>query len=180
VVNRIVRIGELEVPTGRLVVCDPIAIPDEPPLARAVPTGTYSVEVSLVEIAPQHSRVASMRVSIADRPATSTEHAADFGVDAGLVAIMDARTQAERATREAALLKASPLANYYDDVLAEELEDPEREWTMHRPLPDGGNVAIVQSGLGRLYSCFWLLDAGAEPVALIVDFKLGDDEDADV
>jgi hypothetical protein len=173
--KRVASVGELEVPTGALVVCDPLVFPDEPALARRIPPGRYPVEVSVIDIEPGHVRNGAMRLVVGPGSAVTAEHACGFGVDGGLACIMDDATRKLYSRANERLRENNDTANYYDDILAHELEDPPREWTLHRPdATSTENMAIAQSGWGDgLYDVHWLLDAAGEPVQLVVDFDLG-------
>jgi hypothetical protein len=65
--------------------------------------------------------------------------------------------------------------NYYDDVVAKQL-DPTSTWCDHRPDRfSTDNVAIFSSGWGDgMYSTYWGLDAGDRPVCLVTDFQVVD------
>jgi hypothetical protein len=181
----VVRVGELEVPTGKIVACDPLVFPEEPPFTRTIRPGRHRVEIAIARVSPEDERCAAARLVVRDVPVARWEPAAlegdqlapgdlpGYGVDAGLGCFMDAGC---RQTLLAALRDVNE--NYYDDVLAREL-DRKRftvDWTLHVPdasKPD--NVAIFSSGWGDgIYTTYAGLDARDEVVCLVTDFQIVD------
>ena len=47
----LLEIGELHVPTGQIVVCDPLVLPDMPPLNKTVKPGNYPVKIYIAKTA---------------------------------------------------------------------------------------------------------------------------------
>jgi len=179
----VVRVGELEVPTGRIVACDPLVFPESSPFRRTVAPGRHRVEIAIARVSADDERCAAARLVARDAAVTRWEPAMTedddrapgglpgYGVDAGLGCFMDA------ACRDTFLAAQDNVEdNYYDDVLAREL-DRKRftvDWTLHVPdatKPD--NVAIFSSGWGDgVYATYVGLDAGGEVVCLLTDFGI--------
>ena len=179
------RMGQLVLPTGRIVVADPLTQPDRPALAREVEPGRY--EVTLFRAL---DRIALAALRVSDAPVARWElallpgqsvgdlkagHYYGFPVDTGLGSFMDASALAliERRGQQARDTVGQH-ANYYDHVLHAEIGDG--EVLMHRPLPDEDtNVAIFGSGWGDgFYPAIWGVSADGTPVVLVLDFHVLD------
>ncbi|MFD7101164.1 DUF4241 domain-containing protein [Streptomyces xanthophaeus] len=87
-----VVIGDVTLPTGRIVACDPfvyLGTGDMEPFSATVDPGRYRAEAAVATLVrpgdPQdarpHTRVAAARLVIRDAPATSWEMAVDEGQD---------------------------------------------------------------------------------------------------
>ena len=188
---KVLRVGKVELTSGRVVASDPLVGPDRAAFVRTVPPGDYPV--TLYEA---FGRIAAASIRFAEGKPVRWELALipgqDIGslkgdeffgypVDAGLGCYMDAETYALIQEREKQVRaeKASPDINYYDDVLASELEVNDDRYAMHRPIPGKrGNVAIFWSGWGDgFYPVFWGLDAGGRPLVLFTDFGVTENAD---
>lgn len=102
------RVGDLHLPSGRLIGTDPAWLEhDAVPYTVTVPAGRYPVTLSLARIGddPRHVRVAAARLDVTDRPVHRWEMALrpgqdlldlgndeffGFGVDAGMACFVDA------------------------------------------------------------------------------------------
>jgi hypothetical protein len=189
--GRIVDMGTLWMPTGRMYCCDPFLNHEVSPMERAVMPGTYPVQLVLSPPADFGERVAAAGLIITDAVPTRWEPAtcrrgrdreADFRVDAGLACFMDASTRELLNDTMDRFDARHPEGNYYDECLAAEFAssvDPARprragNWAMHHPVPgDPRNVAMFASGLGDgVYAARWGLDRRGRPARLVVDFAL--------
>lgn len=182
-----VGMGELQLPTGQVVVADPLVTPERAPLERRIAPGSYPVmlyqahgrnALAVLRIAPGEA-VRWEIATIAGQDAATLKDGDIFGypVDAGTGSFMDKSAyplMLEREKREIA--KGATDFNYYDHVLADEYED----FVMHRPLPDSPvNVAVFSSGWGDgFYASFWGLDAAGRPLILLTDFQVLENGDA--
>lgn len=182
------RLGDLVVPTGAIVACDPLAFPDRPAFSRRVSPGSYPVEVSVARMRNGDERITCARLrlkeaepvrweiaTIAGQDRASPKEGEIFGypVDAGVGCFMDARTAG-------LLLKAcdrlKPHENYYDDVLAAEMEANDRPtwgYANHRPDPTRNDNALVfSSGWGDgYYASVWGFDSAGDVTCLLTDFS---------
>lgn len=104
-----------------------------------------------------------------------------YPVDAGLGCYMDGDTYALIQEREKQVQAEKSLSdiNYYDDVLASELDVNNGDYAMHRPISGKrGNAAIFSSGWGDgFYPVFWGLDAVGRPLVLFTDFGVTENAD---
>ena len=185
------RIGNVELTSGRIVASDPLVGPDRPALVRSVPPGDYPVTLyeAFGRIAAASMRFAEgkpVRWELALIPGqdiNSLKGDEFFGypVDAGLGCYMDADTYALIQEREKQVQaeKSTTDINYYDDVLAPELEANKDKYAMHRSISGKrGNVAVFWSGWGDgFYPVFWGLDASGRPLVLFTDFGVTENAD---
>ncbi len=187
----VIRIGKVELNSGRIVASDPLVGPDRTPLARTVSPGDYPVTLYQA-----FGRIAAASMRFADgKPArwelalipgqdiNSLKGDEFFGypVDAGLGCYMDADTYAliQERERQVQTEKSSSDLNYYDDVLATELQAKNDDYVLHRPISGKrGNVAVFSSGWGDgFYPVFWGLDANGRPLVLLTDFGVIENAD---
>ncbi|WAS94910.1 DUF4241 domain-containing protein [Nannocystis punicea] len=171
-------VGELKVPSGRIVVADPLTTSfDEPggPLTLAAPRGVFPVEVALARFEDGDVRVACARVRFeSSAPAVRWEVAVfegekppvgdaipGYGVDAGMGCFFDeqARGVVDEATSEAWLA-----------AMEEKAVDT---WTWHTAEVGAANVVMFSSGWGDgFYGSWWGFDAGGRLVELVTDFEV--------
>jgi len=180
-----IALGDVILPTGRIVAADPLVQPERPPFLVTVPPGRYPV--TLLEhdggIAAAVMRfpggpVFRWQLAVTAGQDIKTLKANEiFGipVDAGLASYMDATTYPLMQQREAKARaeKGERYSEYYSDVLADELAANGDRYVMHQPVADQpGNVAIFQAGWGDgFYAVYWGLDGEGRPVALLTDFQ---------
>src|SRR5689334_21256244 len=133
-------IGELNLPTGKIVAGDPFFIYNEKPFKIQVAPGQYPVSILIHTVEEDHHRVAFARIKFSDNTATRwtlalTEDITDeqvrklkkgeffgYGVDAGLGCFADVATNEMFNNVMDNFHKDDPHKNYYDDVLAEEFQ----------------------------------------------------------
>ncbi len=181
-----VQAGILELPTGRIVACDILVNPETPPYANdVVAPGTYPVELLVNEgrpalavlwlVAPDQRRTPD-RWDIAlldgqDPGELNDDSFFGYPVDAGVGCFMDKSTAMLVERRSDAVAKDG--GNYYDDVLADELEPT--ILCDHRPYADQpGNAIVFQSGWGDgVYPSYWGI-VDEQPIALVTDFLVLD------
>ncbi|MFJ6326211.1 MULTISPECIES: DUF4241 domain-containing protein [unclassified Rhizobium] len=187
----VIRIGKVELTSGRTVASDPLVGPDHPAFVRTVPPGDYPVTLYQASgrIAAASMRFAEgkpVRWELAMIPGqdiNSLKGDEFFGypVDAGLGCYMDADTYALIQEREKQVQaeKSSSDINYYDDVLATELQANNDDYALHRPISGKrGNVAVFSSGWGDgFYPVFWGLDGSGRPLVLFTDFGVIENAD---
>lgn len=182
-------VGELVLPTGAIVACDPGILDDYAPLARRVAPGRYPVILSIAQI-DRDQRVAYAMIRFAEGEVSRWELAAPeptdprarpadaggYGVDTAMGCFMDevvvkrAREEYDRYDRkEESLWKdfTEQLGHTYVDTWswANATFDPET----------GANLVAFSSGYGDgFYSSYFGLDSAGNPVCLVTDFKVID------
>jgi len=183
------RIGDLSLPSGRVVAGDPLFLDfSGDPLVRSAPPGVYPVDILLARL-PGQVRVAAAIVRFSDATASSFEQGQTingdppetcqgftlaFSVDSGTggfaaAEFVEALVRAPRASADAA----------YDAIVAQLDANEAGDWTsaIYEFESGTGNVVAMSSGYGDGdYPVFWLLDADGQPVALLADFKVLGDE----
>ncbi|MBB4479393.1 DUF4241 domain-containing protein [Rhizobium etli] len=187
----VIHMGNVELTSGRIVAADPLAQPDRPALARTVAPGDYPVtlyqafgriaaaSMRFAEGKPDHWELAVLPGQ--DSATLKDDEFFGYPVDAGLGCYMDADTLALIEEREAQVQAQKPDAdiNYYDDVLAADLDANKGHYALHRPMAGKkGNVAVFWSGWGDgFYPVFWGLDKDGRPLALLTDFGVIENAD---
>ncbi|RWM22289.1 MAG: DUF4241 domain-containing protein [Mesorhizobium sp.] len=184
---KVTLIGEVDLPTGEIIACDPLVSGVETPaLSRKVKPGRYPV--SLLE-AQGRVAVAVLRFSAGtpvrwelaivpgqDVSTLKNDEIYGYPVDAGLGSFMD-KTAMMLMSEQQDKLTAD--ANYYDDVLAAEFAPNQDRFVMHHPVAGNPlNIAMFWSGWGDgFYPSFWGLDAAGEPLLLTTDFGVLENAD---
>ncbi|WP_064683793.1 DUF4241 domain-containing protein [Rhizobium bangladeshense] len=187
----VIRMGNVELTSGRIVAADPLAQPDRPALARTVAPGDYPVtlyqafgriaaaSMRFAEGKPDHWELA---VLPGQDPATlKNDEFFGYPVDAGVGCYMDAQTLDLIDERQAQVQVQKPGSdiNYYDDVLAADLDANKGVYALHRPVAGKkGNVAVFWSGWGDgVYPVFWGLDRDGRALVLLTDFAVIENAD---
>ena len=206
-VSQVVDCGELVVPTGQLVACDPFAAMQRggnP--AISIPPGRYPVKVTLLDVSGRgdgsHIREAYASLLLSDRaevtrrelvsrrfpdepvPGSAADEFNGFPVDAGTACFVD----------DGALVYGMPLRESWYDMLFDNgeptswfalMDDPGH---IHRgianiPLPlaqDGANIVVIHSGWGDgIYPLVGGYDATGELVAVHIDFYVAPEPEDD-
>ncbi|EJC76097.1 DUF4241 domain-containing protein [Rhizobium hidalgonense] len=187
----VIHMGNVELTSGRIVAADPLAQPDRPALAKAVAPGDYPVtlyqafgriaaaSMRFSEGKPDHWELAVLPGQ--DPAALKDDEIFGYPVDAGVGCYMDAETLALIDERQAQVQAQKPDAdiNYYDDVLAADLEANKGTYALHRPVAGKkGNVAVFWSGWGDgFYPVFWGLDKDGRALVLLTDFSVIENAD---
>lgn len=186
-----VEIGELNLPSGRVVAMDPFSDPERAPFtARAAP-GHHPVILSLVQpegwpapliaaamlqLGPRAPVSWTLAVTPGQDPGTLGEgEFYGFPVDAGSACLASAEAARVHARRTAVLgLPNLP----YMMRLSREMEAYAEEgmWAMVKVrVRDRLNAAFLTSGYGDgVYAAYWGYDEGEELAALVVDFEVID------
>jgi hypothetical protein len=181
-----IQMGSVEITSGRVVAADPLAQRDRPAFTRTVAPGYYAVTLyqAFGRIAAASMRFADgtpVRWELATIPGQDVATLKDdelFGypVDAGVGCYMDADTLALLDEREAKTQAEKPGSdiNYYDDVLAPELDAHEGKFALHQPIAGNpGNVAVFWSGWGDgFYAVYWGLSEDGRPLVMLTDFQV--------
>ncbi|MBN9222825.1 MAG: DUF4241 domain-containing protein [Mesorhizobium sp.] len=170
-------IGELELPTGEIVACDPLITGlERPAFSRKVRPGRYPV--TMLE-AQGHVAVAILRFGhgspmhwelatfASDRPPVYKSEFFEFIVDDAVASFMDK-----------SVLTLMSDTEELDDYLADVVYSLDR-FGMDNPIEGNPvNVAMCHTGYGDgAYRSFWGLDASGEPLLLMTDFEVLENAD---
>lgn len=203
-----IHVGDLNLPTGRIITADPFFSMEQRPFTRTVEPDKYPVFIYMAEIDELHHRIAYAKIKFRPEEATrwvlaitddlTDEELNDLGedefygfpVESGLACFLDEETNREFTAKMDAMLDKNPESNYYDDVLAEEFRkysgknNFSRElgdWNDHHPNPDSdNNVIMFSSGWGDgYYPAYWGLNENGDTVELVIDFLINEFDNED-
>ena len=184
-----IHIGDVNLPTGKIIVADPFFTVEQRPFARTVEPDKYPVFIYMSEIDSMHHRIAYAKIKF--RPETATrwilalteditaeeiqelgeEEFYGFPVESGLACFLDEKTNGELIAKIEALQEKEPESNYYDAVLSDD----------HHPDKDSDDNAIMfASGWGDgYYPAYWGLNENGDIIELVIDFLINEFEDDD-
>ena len=204
-----IHIGDVNLPTGRIVVSDPFFSAEQTAFARSVEPDKYPVYVYVSEIDKLHHRIAYAKIKFRPEEATkwilaltediteeelndlSEDEFYGFAVESGLACFMDEETSEEFNEKLDNLQEANPEFNYYDSILSEEFREYSGkntfsrelgDWNDHKLSPDSdNNILMFASGWGDGYfPAYFGLNDNGDTIELVVDFLLDDfDQDED-
>lgn len=200
-----IHIGDVNLPTGKIIAADPFFASEQQPFARTVIPDKYPVYIYMAEIDKLHNRIAYAKIKF--RPETSTrwvlaltddmtqEELDDLGedefygfpVESGIAAFLDAETNEQFADKIEKQQETSPAGNFYDDVLAAEFMEYSGknnfsrelgDWNDHQVNEDSdNNVIMFAAGWGDgYYPAYWGLNDEGDAVELVIDFLLDEFE----
>lgn len=154
--------------TGALGACDPLTEPEVEPFARAVPEGSWPVDVLLAEKGGD-TRVALARIRFGDTPpvrfalalvegrdvrAAGSDETHGYGVDSGTGCFADA-----------------PSHLPHDELLGELEQHQEPTWSW--ACSSDESCVAFSSGYGDgVYASYFGLDEANTPVCLVTDFQV--------
>ena len=133
-----VEVGELNLPSGQIIVGDPFFTYDIKPFLRKVTPGKYPVKLFISRMEDDHYRIAFAKLKVKPELATKWHLAITediksaelesmkeddffgFFVEAGLACFVDKLTNDNYTQKIDSFYKANPDGNYYDDILAAE------------------------------------------------------------
>jgi hypothetical protein len=173
------QIGNLQLPTGALVACDPFVAMDAQPLTVLLPRGTFPVVLRIAQIAnDQRVAFASIRlkedapvrwkmllVGNQDASTLKNDEIFDYGVDAGTGCFMDksAATALDQAMRAN--------AEFYETLIAEMEKTYTHTWSWLDMKFGEGNLIAFSSGYGDgAYATYAGYNANGELCAVVTDF----------
>lgn len=179
-------IGEVVLPTGRLVAWDPLVLDNAEPFTREVPVGRFPVEVALAEL-DVGRRIAFARIRFSAEPAVRWEPALlpgqhpslleddevyGYPVDSGAASFMD------EAALEALVARSLKDRGYLRSV-AEAMTNDD-DWSALELRPDPAreaNVVAFSVGFGEdgaTYPTSFGFGAGGELVVVVTDFCIAE------
>ena len=203
-----IHIGDVNLPTGKIIVSDPFFTEDQRPFSRTVEPDKYPVYIYMTEIDEEHHRVAYAKIKFRSDAATkwllavtdditedelkslNEDEFFGFPVDSGLACFLDEETNAQLLARMDELQKGDPDVNYYEEVLADEFKAYSGknkfsrdlgDWNDHHPdNTSDNNVVMFASGWGDgYYPAYWGVNNNGDTVELVIDFLINDFEDED-
>ena len=194
----ILDMGEIEFPTGDILVRDPLVWlnRDEKAYLTSVPRGKYRIETLVVKLEEDHYRYALSRVRFTENVPNiyyealkGDENLDDvdgdsifgFNVDAGLATIVDIETRNAYCDFKDKWYTENPNKNIYDDFFAEVFaknaeENPvyQREggdWINFKIPNSELSIPMIQSGFGDgRYPVYFGYDENGELCDLVVEY----------
>lgn len=179
------RVGDLTLPTGKLVACDPFVTPEAEPFSLLLPRGTFPVILSVAETATDQ-RVAFATIRFKPTSPVRWEMMATgandpsklepgdifgYGVDSGTGCFMDASSG--RALTE----KMNDDNNFFETMMAEMNKTYRHTWSWLNMKFGDGNVIAFSSGEGDgLYATYAGLDSQGEVAVVVTDFMVLDED----
>lgn len=175
------EIGDLSIPTGQIVLCDPLAYPKVEPLFKTVSPGNYPVTLYIAKTGDWGDRIAIAVLSFNSQKADKYELALDyFPVDAGVAGFMDYSVNQHYLSFEKDFYTKNPNGNIYDDLFKKEFvknatrEGSDGDWiNFHFPDKPEYNLTMFTSGYGDgLYSAYWGITNKGDITNLVIDFEV--------
>ena len=194
-----IHIGDVNLPTGRIIAADPFFTSEQQPFSRTVEPDKYPVYIYMAEIDKLHHRIAYAKIKFRPEEASkwilaltedlTAEELDDldegefygFAVQSGLASFLDEETNAQFTARMDDVQEKNPESDYYEDVLLEEFRAYSGKNTFSRELGDwndhkvnedsDNNVIMFASGWGDgYYPAYWGLGENGETIELVIDF----------
>ena len=200
-----IKIGELSLPTGRIVAADPFFSFGKAPFNRGVKPGKYPVFLYLTEGKNDNAhRIALAKIQFTHNPVLKWVMAISEGmedaevlllredeflgypVDQGLGMFVDELVNHKFNLEMELFYQKHEYGNFFEEILAQEFKDfsghhhlsrNPGDWNIHF-LNDNirENVVMFATGLGDgVYPCYWGLDHYGREVSLITDFLMLND-----
>jgi hypothetical protein len=190
------NIGNLNVPTGKIIVCDPLVSFNWIPLSKNINPGNYPIKIYIAKTKNAGNRFALAKLQISDKKASKWVLAIQenenvnelieddsffgFSVDSGLASVFDYQTGIEYDKFEKQFYEKNPGKNIYDDFFDSEFKknklnkDDTTEngsWINYKFPNTELNIPMFESGFGDgVYPAYWGIDENGEITSLIIDF----------
>lgn len=178
-------VGDLTLPTGKLVACDPFVTPEAEPFSLLLPRGTFPVILSVAEIRTDQ-RVAFATVRFKQTAPVKWEmmatgdhdpsklkpgHIFGYGVDSGTGCFMDALSGSALAE------KMNEDSNFFETMMAEMEKTYRHTWSWLNMKFGDGNLIAFSSGYGDgLYATYAGLDSQGGVGVVVTDFMVLDED----
>lgn len=198
-----IHIGDVNLPTGKIIVADPFFSLEQRPFARTVEPDKYPVNIYMAEIDKLHHRIAYAKIKFRPEEASkwilaltddlTNDELTDLGedefygfpVESGLACFLDEETNAVFVKKMDELQEKNPESNYYDDVLSEEFREYSGknnfsrelgDWNDHHPdAASDNNIIMFASGWGDgYYPAYWGLNENGDTIELVIDFLINE------
>lgn len=170
-----VPMGTVTIPTGEIIVCDPLVYLDKntQPFRERVPAGIFEIETLAMEVEENYFRYIATRICFtAKEPVryelalTGMENLSDretvnsigFPVDAGLATVVDSKIRDDYCAFEQDWYEKNPDGNIYDDFFADlfaesykkapRFQRKEGDWINFVIPGTKYSIPMIQSGFG--------------------------------
>jgi len=201
-----IHIGDVNLPTGRIIAADAFSTDGQPAFARTVEPDKYPVFIHMAKMDELHHRVAYAKIRFRPEKATrwilaltedlTEEELNDLGedefygfpVDTGIACFLDVEANPIYIAKMDEFQEKNEESDYYDEVLAEEFREYSGknnfsralgDWNDHHPdEASDNNVVMFSSGWGDgYYPAYWGLNENGDAVELVIDFLINDFDD---
>jgi hypothetical protein len=180
------QVGDLLLPTGQLVACDPFVSPEAEAFNLLLPSGTFPVVLSVAEIATdQRVAFATIRfkqtapvkwemMATGDHDPAKLEpgHMFGYGVDSGTGCFMDF------SAGQVLAQKMNKQNDFFQTLISEMDKTYRHTWSWLNMRFGDGNLIAFSSGEGDgLYATYSGFDSRDEICVVLTDFMVVDSED---
>lgn len=192
-----ITLGALNVPSGRILVADPLVyLFETEPYNIEVKPGAYPVILAIAQNEGIGERVALAKLQLSEKRSKrwvlalskdnenkvkELEKDSYFGfpVDAGLGSFCDERAKVQYENFHNEFYQSNPNGNIYDDYFAEKFQanatkanDP-GDWLDFTIPGSQNNIIMFSSGFGDgYYPAYWGYDSDNKLASLVIDFQL--------
>ena len=196
----ILDLGNINLPSGKIIASDPLANSDTIPFSQKVSPGKYPVKVYVAKTPDSGDRYALAQIQFSNKNAVKwvlavkeNENIRDlktddsffgFPVDAGVGSFYYYETAIEYQKFQDRFYKSDSSKNIYDDFFADEFKksavdqnDPADigDWVNYTFPATNLNIVMFHSGFGDgIYPAYWGVDAKGEITSLVIDFFVVD------
>jgi len=175
------RVGELLLPTGQLVACDPFVTPEAQPFHLVLPQGAFPVVLSVADFgSDQRVAFATVRckqtaplewkmMTTADQDPSELKpgYIFGYGVDSGTGCFMD------QAAGRVLTQKMNDEDNFFEKVSAEMDKTYRHTWSWLDMKFGDANLIAFSSGDGDgMYATYAGFDSEGEVTAVVTDFAV--------
>ena len=177
-------IGDIDIPSGKLLVCDPFLIWESRPFDKVFPRGRFPVQLSIMRI-NDDERTAFARIKFSDMPVEKWEVATEngpstipmsadpeqgYGVEGGIAVFIDS-LPAQYFVSET----SESMRKLGDVFIGNPNEKTFSTWSYLVQQAGQYNFASFSTGYGDgFYSCFIGYDKNGNVCRLLTDFKMVD------
>jgi len=182
-------VGTIELPTGRIVACDPLITTDMPPFTTFFPSGSFPVVlhkekdsncVAYIEIRFSSEKVTTWEMALTEGQNLddlSEEEIFGYPVESGMGCFMDAATQNGLFRLEQTLFerKGDDFMGIYEEFFHGEFFDQKGaidQYAFLKPQEqEAGSIFAFEAGYGEgFYGSYIGFDASGQPVKLVSEF----------
>jgi len=190
-IKLIKKIGELQVPTGKIVVCDPLVEPETEPIVQEFPKGVFPVylyysneedTIAFSELRYSEAPVVRWEMALVDdQELSELEENEIFGysVDSSLGCFMDIEGQKVMLKHEMELSEnlGDKFTSYYDNYIDNLFFGPgalDEYYCEVKPYENNpNNVLVFQAGYGEgFYGTYIGYDKDGKVAKLVTDFNI--------
>lgn len=184
--------GELNVPTGEIVACDPFTNPERDAFTRKIPVGKYPVQlyfdkeeqtIALAWLQISQEKPVTWEMAVLEDQAIADlkeDYYYGYSVDTGIGCFMDVLSADFLCAAQNMIAEkmGDDFISYYDNVISDQMAQNQDLYTNHFPAHDSElNIMMFSTGWGNgVFASYWGVDAAGNVVCLVTDFNILTDE----